>query len=110
MGFVVIVVCLFVGVGNKCLFDFIDFMIFCVVMMFNDFKVLEVIEVFGDFVVGGLLWGVMNVVFVGSDVGGGLYCVVVIVDGVDVVVGSVLDLFGWCVVVDFKDGYVFKWL
>jgi hypothetical protein len=92
---------------STCAADPVDFTITRAVMTLNDFKAPEATEVSGDLVGGGPLRGTMSVSFAGSDAGGGLYRVVVTVDGGDVAAGAVPDAAGRCVPVEWP--YGFKW-
>ena len=78
-------------------------------MTLNDLHAPDATDVSGDLVGTGPLRGTMSVAFAGTDVGGGLYRVVVTADGKDVASSAVPDASGRCVEVDPADRYSFKW-
>ncbi len=95
--------------ANPCGADPVDFTISRAVMTVNDLHAPDATDVSGDLVGTGPLRGVMSVSFKGTDVGGGLYRVVVTADGKDVASAAVPDAAGRCVAVDPADVYSFKW-
>jgi hypothetical protein len=78
-------------------------------MTLNDFHPPDATDVSGDLVGAGPLRGVMSVSFAGTDVGGGLYRVVVIADGKGVAGTFLPDAAGRCNHVDPNDAYSFAW-
>jgi 5-hydroxyisourate hydrolase-like protein (transthyretin family) len=108
-GLFAIAACSFAGSGNVCGADPVDFSISRAVLTLNDFHPPDATEVSGDLVGTGPLRGTMSVAFAGTDVGGGLYRVVVTADGKDVASAAVPDAAGRCVEVDRTDAYSFKW-
>jgi hypothetical protein len=95
--------------ANPCGADPVDFTATRAVMTLNDFHAPDATDVSGDLVGGGPLRGAMNVSLAGTDVGGGLFRVVVTADGTDVAAAAVPDAAGRCVTVDPTDPYSFKW-
>jgi hypothetical protein len=106
---IAIAACSFVPDQTTCGADPVDFTISRAVMTLNDLHAPDATDVSGDLVGTGPLRGVMNVSLAGTDVGGGLFRIVVAVDGKDVTGSSLPDASGRCRQVDRADIYSFKW-
>jgi hypothetical protein len=101
--------CSFVPDQTTCGADPVDFTISRAIIVLNDLHAPDATDVSGDLVGSGPLRGTMSVSFNGTDVGGGLYRVVVTADGSDDVRTFLPDAAGRCRYVDGADGYSFVW-
>ena len=79
------------------------------VLGLNDFSAPQATEVAGDLASAPTLRGPMSVSFAGTDKGGGMYRVILQVDGQDQAAAPVPDPAGRCAPVDSTDVHSFQW-